>query len=218
MRTYKIHFIRHGLTSANIDGRYIGTTDLPLSPEGIKGLKEIKTELNTLKADVVFTSPLTRCTETCDILFPNKTPIIIDEFKEYDFGDFENKTATELENDPRYLDWTSGKVSTTPGGEDTLEFTTRLVTGLNKTVRKMMELGVYEAAAVMHGGAIMALFSATALPRKQMVEWTCPAGTGFTARITPSLYAKSGIIEIIDTVPSSIIDNDLDDANFDPED
>ena len=28
MKTYKFHLIRHGLTEANRDGRYIGTTDL----------------------------------------------------------------------------------------------------------------------------------------------------------------------------------------------
>ena len=30
MKTYRIHFIRHGLTDANLDGRYIGVTDLGL--------------------------------------------------------------------------------------------------------------------------------------------------------------------------------------------
>ena len=29
MKTYKIHLIRHGITEANQDGRYIGRTDLP---------------------------------------------------------------------------------------------------------------------------------------------------------------------------------------------
>ena len=29
MKGYRIAFIRHGITEANEDGRYIGTTDLP---------------------------------------------------------------------------------------------------------------------------------------------------------------------------------------------
>ena len=36
MKTYKIHLIRHGQTEANAKGLYIGMTDLPLSPEGLR--------------------------------------------------------------------------------------------------------------------------------------------------------------------------------------
>ena len=42
MRTYRIHFIRHGLTEANADGRYIGVTDLPLSDSGADELDRIR--------------------------------------------------------------------------------------------------------------------------------------------------------------------------------
>ena len=201
MKTYKIHFIRHGLTSANAEGKYIGATDLSLSTLGIERLENLKNEVGYPNTPIVFTSPLKRCTETCEILFPNSKSIIIDEFREYNFGDFENKTAFELETMPEYLEWTSGKNSCPPNGEEQGEFIKRICLGLNKVVRKMMELGIYEASVILHGGVIMSLFAATALPRKQTLEWTCPDGEGFTARITPSLYAKSGIIEVIDTVP-----------------
>lgn len=203
MRTYKIHFIRHGLTDANIDGRYIGVTDLPLSSVGLEELLEIKDKGFLPDCDLVFTSPLKRCVESCEILFPQQEYIVIDELREYNFGDFENKTANELELLPEYIEWTSGRVAGTPNGEDSSEFTKRICLGLNKIVRHMMDLQVYEAAVVVHGGVIMSLFAATALPRRRMVEWTCDAGCGYTARVTPSLYGRSGIVEIIDTVPSS---------------
>ena len=35
MKSYQIHFIRHGATAANREGRYVGVTDTPLSQEGI---------------------------------------------------------------------------------------------------------------------------------------------------------------------------------------
>ena len=40
MKGYRIAFIRHGMTQANLDGRYIGTTDLPLCREGADQLYE----------------------------------------------------------------------------------------------------------------------------------------------------------------------------------
>ena len=63
----------------------------------------------------------------------------------------------------------------------------------------------FEATAVMHGGVMMTLFSLCALPRRRAVEWTSDAGQGYTALITPSLYGRSGVIEIIDTIPSTAV-------------
>ncbi len=202
MKSYILHFIRHGITEANIDGRYVGVTDVPLSSVGIEQLEDIKKENFLPNVRLVFTGPLSRCTQSAEILYPCQKPIIIDELTEYNFGEFENKTAVELDGTKEYGKWISGLTPCPPGGEDSREFTTRICLGLNKMVRKMMELGIFEASAVVHGGVMMSLFAATGLPRKQAVEWTCPPGTGYTARITPSLYGKSGIIEIINTIPA----------------
>jgi len=52
----------------------------------------------------------------------------------------------------------------------------------------------------MHGGAIMMLLAACAVPRRRPVEWTADPGRGYTLLITPSLYHKSGIVEIYDII------------------
>ena len=202
MRTYRIHFIRHGLTEANADGRYIGVTDLPLSDSGADELDRIRVKGELPETGLLFTSPLKRCIETCEILFPDTEPTVVEQLREFDFGEFENKTAMELSADPRYTEWTAGRVAP-PDGEDSAAFTNRIVLGLNIMVRQMMEQEVFEATAVMHGGVMMTLFALCALPRRRAVEWTSDAGQGYTALITPSLYGKSGVIEIIDTVPST---------------
>lgn len=204
MRTYRIHFIRHGLTEANTDGRYIGVTDLPLSESGADELDRIRVKGELPETGLLFTSPLKRCLETCEILFPDTEPYVVEELKEFDFGDFENKTAFELADNPQYTEWTAGRIAP-PNGEESTAFTERIVLGLNIMVRKMMEQEVFEATAVMHGGVMMTLFSLCALPRRHAVEWTSDAGQGYTALITPSLYGRSGVIEIIDTIPSTAV-------------
>ena len=118
MRTYKLHMIRHGLTEANTDGRYIGVTDVPLSAVGIDWLQSQRKEGFYPAADIVFSSPLARCTETVGIIYPDKEPYLIDELREYNFGEFENKTADELDGTDNYMDWISGKIPSPPGGED----------------------------------------------------------------------------------------------------
>ena len=49
MKTFNIHFIRHGVTKGNISGAYIGATDIPLAPEGILKLKSLKQSLEQQK-------------------------------------------------------------------------------------------------------------------------------------------------------------------------
>ncbi len=200
MKTYKIHLIRHGLTEGNLKQQYIGSTDLPLAGVGVSELMKLRDELDYPKVDKVYSSPMLRCKQTAAILYPSKDIQLVDNLREIDFGEFEGKTAGELESLPSYADWAAGRINAAPGGEDNTEFTKRLCVGLNQIVRDMMASGAEHSAVIMHGGAIMALLSACAVPRKSMVEWTCAAGSGFSLLITPSLYHSSGVVEVVDYV------------------
>lgn len=199
MRTYKIHLIRHGETEGNLKGQYIGVTDLPVTTNGIIELEELRENGIYPSVETVYSSPMLRCRQTVQTIYPDAEPIIIDELQECDFGDFEGKTAAEIENTEEYKLWISGKAAP-PNGEDTMEFAKRISFGINRVVRSMMERREYEASVVMHGGAIMMLFAACAIPRKQLFEWTVGNGRGYTVTITPSLYHSSGIIEVTDVI------------------
>lgn len=197
MRTLKIHLIRHGATDANYDGRYIGCkTDLPLAPEGLNELRLLKDDIDYPEIERLYSSPMLRCRQTGAVLYPDFEPVMVEELKEYDFGLFENKTAAELESNPNFIPWTSGRLSAPPGGEDNSEFIKRICVGFNKIVLDMIEGGLTESAVIMHGGAIMMLLGVSAVPRHKPVEWTADNGRGYSVRVTPSLYHKSGVIEV----------------------
>ena len=197
MRTLKIHLIRHGATDANYDGRYIGCkTDLPLAPEGLHELRMLKDDIDYPEIERLYSSPMLRCRQTGAVLYPDFEPVMVEELKEYDFGSFENKTAAELESNPNFIPWTSGRLSAPPGGEDNSEFIKRICVGFNKIVLDMIEGGLTESAVIMHGGAIMMLLGVSAVPRSKPVEWTADNGRGYSVRVTPSLYHKSGVIEV----------------------
>ena len=197
MRTLKIHLIRHGATDANYDGRYIGCkTDLPLAPEGLNELRLLKDDIDYPEIERLYSSPMLRCRQTGAVLYPDFEPVMVEELKEYDFGSFENKTAAELESNPNFIPWTSGRLSAPPGGEDNSEFIKRICVGFNKIVLDMIESGLTESAVIMHGGAIMMLLGVSAVPRHKPVEWTADNGRGYSVRVTPSLYHKSGVIEV----------------------
>lgn len=197
MKTLKIHLIRHGATDANYDGRYIGCkTDLPLAPEGLNELRMLKDDIDYPEIERLYSSPMLRCRQTGAVLYPDFEPVTVEELKEYDFGSFENKTAAELESNPNFIPWTSGRLSAPPGGEDNSEFIKRICVGFNKIVLDMIESGLTESAVIMHGGAIMMLLGVSAVPRSKPVEWTADNGRGYSVRVTPSLYHKSGVIEV----------------------
>ncbi len=201
MRTLKIHLIRHGATDANVLGQYIGSkTDMPLSPEGLNELRLLKENTEYPEIELLYSSPMLRCKQTGAVLFPDKEIIGVENLKEYDFGAFEGKTAEELENHPDFLSWASGKLAAPPDGESNTDFIKRLCIGLNQIVLDMLEKGKKSAGVIMHGGAIMMLLGATAVPRHKPVEWTADNGRGYSLLITPSLYHKSGIVEVYDII------------------
>lgn len=201
MRSYKIHFLRHGATLGNEKGLYIGVTDLKLTTNGINELKRLKNKGIYPDVSLVFSSPMVRAVESAAIFYPEIEPYIIENFKETNFGEYEGKGMAELSDDPDFQNWVLGKTDRPKGGESFHEFAERLALGLREAVQVMMDKGVYEASAVMHGGAIMTLLAISALPHRQSLnEWGCGYGKGFTINVTPSLYASSGIIEVIDII------------------
>jgi alpha-ribazole phosphatase len=196
MKTLKIHLIRHGATDANVHGMYIGCkTDLPLSPEGFDELRLLRDNNEYPKIQKLYSSPMLRARQTAALLFPDTDITLIENMREYEFGAFEGKTAIELEGNPYFASWVAGKISA-PEGESNTEFIKRLCIGLNQIVLDMLEKGCESAAVIMHGGAIMMLLGATAVPRHKPVEWATDAGRGYSLLVTPSLYHKSGIVEV----------------------
>lgn len=202
MKTYKLHLIRHGECLGNQKGQYIGVTDSPLTTNGIKELQCLAQKGIYPKVPLVFTSPLSRAVETAKIIYPGIDPVIIPNFAEMDFGKFEQKTIDDLAGDEEYINWALGRLPAPPFGEKTKDFIQRTALALREAVQYMMDCEIFEAAAVIHGGSIMLLLQSCALPRKEkMTEWSAANGKGFTVKITPSLYASSGVIEVVGEIP-----------------
>lgn len=201
MKTYKIHLIRHGITDGNLKGLYIGNrSDLPLCPEGVAQLRELRENIGYPDVQKLYTSPLLRARQSAAVLYPGLEPCAVDELTEYDFGEFDGKSADELQANPDYLAWTSGKTEAPPGGESTVNFIKRIALGINHVVRDMMKEGAASSAVIMHGGAIMMLLGNCGVPRRQSVEWTSEPGRGYSVMITPSIYHSSGVIEVYDII------------------
>lgn len=205
MRTYKLHFIRHGITTANLDGKFIGTTDLPLCNEGIKDLFQKTKNMVYPKVQKVYTSPTERCRQTADILYPNTFTVIHNGLKEMDMGDLENKSIEELKENEDFKNWLEDAIhNPIPGGEDPTELIKRIVGSIQGIFAEMMEQKIYEAAIITHGGIIMTALAALGVPKQPVQSWAVAPGEGYSIIITPKMWMRDGVFEIFAKIPQSV--------------
>lgn len=202
MKSYIIHFIRHGAIDETLSGKYIGTTDVPLSDKGRLDLKKLDYEYRYPGTQVVFTSPLKRCTETCKILYPELNPLSIANLSECNFGEWEGKTAEELKSNPDFEKWLAGDNSVKPPrGESNADFTRRICRMFESIVEGLMKTGTTESVIVTHGGVIMTLLAVYGLPQAKPFEWTMDNGFGYSLRVTPMLWQRDKVCEVFQTIP-----------------
>ncbi len=162
----RLALIRHGGTKANKEHRYLGKTDESLSVEGIGELQKAKLARRYPNIDYVFSSPMKRCLETAEVLYPDREAFVIPEWEEMDFGDFEGKNYIELQGDTRYQEWIdSNGTLAFPKGESREHFIRRCEQGFYRMLTQLSALfnekreRAVTIGLIVHGGTIMALLS-----------------------------------------------------------
>lgn len=187
----RLWLIRHGMTEGNRHGRYIGVTDEPLCEEGRDFLKK----LSYPEPQMIFVSPMERCRETAQILFPGKAVHIIEELAECDFGDFENKNYKELSGNEDYQAWVdSNGMLPFPGGESREGFRRRTETGFQKAVAGCIRSGASLGALVIHGGTIMNIMDAYGEDDRPYYDWHVKNGGGYLVELDTELWKKDRCI------------------------
>lgn len=183
-----IYLIRHGMTEGNKYQRYIGTTDEALCPEGREAIKKISYGV----PDEVFVSPMIRCRETAELLFPQKRLRIIDQLAECDFGAFENKNYQELSGNRDYQAWVdSGGTLPFPEGESREQFRRRTLEGFSRIVTACIREKINTAAVVVHGGTIMNIMEAYGQPKRSFYDWHVKNGHGYLIQADTSLWMRN---------------------------
>lgn len=202
MKGYRISVIRHGQTEANEKGVYIGNTNLPLSQKGAGELCAKMDEFDYPAVHRVYSSPLKRCTETADILFPCTEISIADDLRELDMGEFENKSVDELIDRRDYKEWLrGGRDSRPPQGESLDEMTARTYTALHNIIMDMMNDGLTHCAIITHAGIISNMLSCFGLPKYDPKYLNADFGEGFDIIVTAQMWLNSQAFEILGYCP-----------------
>ena len=192
----KLILIRHGATRGNLEHRYLGSTDEALlESEKLRltgAAVRHRTRLDPVS--LVYISPMKRCRETAEILFPGRQFTEAECLMECCFGDFEYRNYQELAGNAdyqRFID--SGGTCGFPGGETQAEFIKRVSDGFLKLPMAAQPVKALltpagsceerdeesECALVVHGGTIMALLSAFSEPHGDYFKWQTGNGCAF---------------------------------------
>ena len=146
----EVIFIRHLPTPGNEKRQYIGRTDEDLSEQAVEEFcqrQEKSTGGLYPPVQHVIASPLKRCIQTAELIYPGLEIVTEPMLRECDFGEYERKTYEELKNEPEYIRWMeSGGMTAFPGGEEQTSFRRRCVDGVKRWIARLLEDGADSAA------------------------------------------------------------------------
>lgn len=174
--------IRHGRVDEAFAGRFLGSTDAALAPEGLRQAQGLCSYLAGKRPGALFCSPLRRCTDTARAAVAGLSlPLTLDpDLREVDFGAWEGLDFAEIAGrDPAAVDrWARFEPGFRfPDGESVADFLARITAAAARMAAAPQETVV----AFTHGGVIRFLlcallrldprsYTAFAIPNAGVVE------------------------------------------------
>ena len=176
--------IRHGESQWNLENRFTGWVDVPLTPKGEQEARDAGKKLQVLRFDCAFTSVLMRAKETLRLVLEEigQTTIPIEENKalnERMYGELQglNKTETaEKYGDQQVKIWRRSFDVPPPGGESLKDTAARVLPYYEHRIRPAL-LENKTVLVVAHGNSLRSLvMQLEHLSREAVLELNIPTG------------------------------------------
>lgn len=157
--------IRHGQSTYNLENRFTGWLDVPLSTNGIIEAENAAVKLKEYKIDIAYTSKLKRAIDTLTIILDikkhNTIPVIENAaLNERNYGDLQglNKADTiKKYGEAQVLLWRRGYANTPPGGESLKDTAARVIPFFYSEILKELSKDL-NVLVVAHGNSLRAIF------------------------------------------------------------
>ena len=122
-----IHFVRHGQTAHNRDGRLQGRVDLALSELGVQQADLVASRFAGATIASVVSSPLRRARDTAAAIAAvvGCEADIDDRLLELDYGEWDGRPLAEIPGE-RWAAWIADPSFAPPGGESLVSVTARV--------------------------------------------------------------------------------------------
>ena len=189
----RLVLLRHGESQWNLENRFTGWVDVPLSAKGVEEAKQAGEKLRGFTFDRAFSSVLARANETLRIVLEvlGQTNIPIEKDKalnERMYGDLQglNKAETAKKyGDAQVKIWRRSYDVKPPGGESLKDTAERAVPYYEKVVKPHLLKGETIIIAA-HGNSLRALvMDLDQLSKEEVLEHNIPTGV-------PLLYEFDG--------------------------
>ena len=113
-RLPSIYLARHGETAWSLSGQHTGLTDLPLTERGRQNASRLRERLSGLTFAKVFTSPLQRAVQTCELAGFGSVAEVDRDLLEWNYGAYEGRRTVDIHKErPDWQLFLDG----CPGGE-----------------------------------------------------------------------------------------------------
>jgi broad specificity phosphatase PhoE len=114
MSIQQVFLIRHGETAWSLSGQHTGMTDISLTANGRKLARQLAPVLAKVTFARVYSSPLSRARETCELAGLGERAEIDSDLVEWNYGDYEGLTPKQIHAEvPGWMLFRDG----CPGGE-----------------------------------------------------------------------------------------------------
>ncbi|MGZ8384621.1 MAG: 2,3-bisphosphoglycerate-dependent phosphoglycerate mutase [Nitrospira sp.] len=180
----RLVLLRHGESQWNLENRFTGWVDVPLSPKGIEEAKQAGEKLRGLTFHRAFTSVLTRANETLRLVLEaiGQTTIPIEKDKalnERMYGELQglNKAETAQKyGDAQVKIWRRSYDVKPPGGESLKDTAERALPYYEKMIKPCLLKGETIIIAA-HGNSLRALvMELDQLSKDEVLELNIPTG------------------------------------------
>jgi broad specificity phosphatase PhoE len=129
-----VYLARHGETAWTISGQHTGATDLPLTAQGEAEAVRLAEPLAGLTFAAVFTSPLQRAVQTCELAGFGPVAEVEPDLVEWNYGTYEGRTSAEIRAErPGWQVFRDG----CPGGESPEQVGSRA----DRVIRRVRAIG-----------------------------------------------------------------------------
>lgn len=180
----KLFLLRHLKSQWNLENKFTGWTDVPLSQEGIESAKEVIKNFGNINFDKVYTSPLIRNRETVSLILENlgqeKLPVEADKaLDERNYGDLQgmnkDKAAKKFGAEQVHL-WRRSYDVAPPGGESLKDVFKRTIPFYKKNIEKDLKDGKNVLVVASHNSLRAIVKYVENIPDEKIIDLELPFG------------------------------------------
>jgi 2,3-bisphosphoglycerate-dependent phosphoglycerate mutase len=178
--------IRHGESVWNLENKFTGWIDVPLSNNGIAQAHECAKKLKDFKFDIAYTSVLKRAIDTLEIILKDNNwniKVIKDKaLNERMYGELQGKNKDEIKKiygEKQFLLWRRSYDVAPPGGESLKDTANRVLPFYQKNILKDLKEGK-NVLVVAHGNSLRALvMHLDKLTKEEVINLNIPTGVPY---------------------------------------